>query len=95
MPKYIDADRLIKTINGRSTHLLNEWDTLGVLAAIDEQPAADVQEVKHGKWKYTGTVRDGIDEYDYYRCSVCIIPEYEKHRFCPNCGAKMDLEESE
>ena len=61
--------------------------------AIDDVfylPAADVVEVKHGKWEVR-TVRGEAELY----CSVCgnspnVIYAYE---FCPSCGAKMDLED--
>lgn len=58
--------------------------------AVKNLPAADVVEVKHGKWELW-TVRGEAELY----CSVCgnspnVIYEYE---FCPSCGAKMDLEE--
>lgn len=58
--------------------------------SINEIPAADVVEVKHGKWEVR-TVRGVAVLY----CSACgsstdVIYEY---MFCPNCGAKMDLEE--
>lgn len=36
--RLIDADALKAYVNSLSTHPLNEWDTLGVLAAIDKQP---------------------------------------------------------
>ena len=46
---------------------------------------------KHGRW-----VVDGV----YVVCSVCnrltlspIIKQLPTFRYCPNCGAKMDLEE--
>ena len=45
MPRLIDADKLAKDINGLSTHLLNEWDTMGVLMQIDEQPTVDAEPV--------------------------------------------------
>lgn len=57
---------------------------------IKKLPTADVVEVKHGKW---------VDkEYFGIEVPVCSICEYESsnyehHSFCPNCGAKMDLEE--
>ena len=39
--RLIDANALKKAVNGRSTHWLNAWSTLGVLAIIDEQPTVD------------------------------------------------------
>ena len=66
--------------------------------AIDEilkcQPA-DVQEVKHGKWLLE---REPNGKPYCFHCSVCddgfhYISILTKYTFCPNCGAKMDLEE--
>ena len=52
---------------------------------IDSVPAADVVEVRHGRW---------IKHIDHYDCSACAdscwddsAPEYS---YCPNCGAKMN-----
>lgn len=92
MARYIDADKLKELVNGRSSHWLNEWDTLGVLAVIDETPTADVAEVKHGKWEH---------EYDdngtrYHYCSQCTTETpviWSCDNYCPACGAKMDSEE--
>ena len=46
--------------------------------------------VKHGKWLACGWVRDDADECQVWRCSECIIPTYNKSRYCPYCGAKME-----
>lgn len=37
----IDADALKFYVNSISTHGLNDWSTLGVLAAVDKQPTID------------------------------------------------------
>ena len=58
---------------------------------INSLPAADVREVKKGKWKETG--RDHI----YSVCPICREPyskldffgEKQNRNFCPNCGADM------
>lgn len=64
--------------------------------AIDGIPAADVASVVHGCWerRFCHPMRDG--EWQYI-CSVCKNDNYwrnnvchQKHRYCPNCGAKMD-----
>ena len=61
------------------------------LRAIRELPAADVAEVVHGRWIWN---EEGeIDWEKFYRCSNCGDKEYWESNFCPNCGAKMDLEE--
>lgn len=61
---------------------------------IDQEPAADVVEVKHGKW----IDREGPDEDLNVtdRCSVCWHSETHSQTvevpYCWFCGAKMDLE---
>mgnify|MGYP004574927165 CR=1 FL=1 len=55
------------------------------------EPRADVRLVRHGRW---GKKQGGF--WEFANCSVCgqktptvgIPPNY-----CPNCGAKMDLED--
>ena len=59
---------------------------------IAELPSVDAVKVEHGRWDDT--------IYDCFKvCSVCellYIPkealERGTHRYCPNCGAKMDGE---
>ena len=59
---------------------------------IDSLPAADVAEVRHGRWVY--------GEDDNIQCSVCGHDAYTegdyrqvKTNYCPNCGARMDKED--
>ena len=59
---------------------------------IEELPAADVVPVRHGRWENGNPI-----------CPVCGGDKFKdldadiwcdwKPAFCPNCGAKMDLEE--
>ena len=59
-----------------------------VMEAIDEQPSADVQEVKHGHWKQRMSTLTSV------KCSECgTYHEYDT-RYCPHCGARMDGEEN-
>ena len=68
---------------------------------IKSIPAADVAEVRHGRWDGEGDgYADGEIVIDVWYCSECgyciddgtddpnILPNY-----CPNCGALMDKEE--
>ena len=61
------------------------------LRAIRELPAADVAEVVHGRWKCNKPCpvcgRDRFEGLD-----ADIWADWEPP-YCPNCGAKMDLEE--
>ena len=58
---------------------------------VESAPTVDAVEVVHGRWieqeKYTfGTM---------YDCSICgtrILDNGHSWNYCPNCGAKMDLE---
>ena len=93
--KYIDADLLKSELKD-----LNESERLyymGVFDVINSQPAADVEEVKHGKWENMTDVDSAY--LNTYSCSACgttfwidEIPEDANYNHCPNCGAKMDKE---
>lgn len=52
-------------------------------------PAADVVEVKHGRW--IDERQEGLSSFSA-ECSLCgkRILAYFHYYYCPNCGAKMD-----
>ena len=56
--------------------------------AIVMLPAADVREVKRGKWLYDDDMNTGI----YAICSCCKESIYQAFEFfyCPLCGAIME-----
>lgn len=69
------------------------WDIGGAIKGI---PAADVAEVRHGKWV----------EYPrahYFKCSECkytvpyrkaiFVNGNREYDYCPSCGARMDKED--
>jgi hypothetical protein len=64
--------------------------------AINSVPAADVAPVRHGRWVF-----DGSDFADIWKCTACGEDWYFEYdprdaetlvNYCPDCGAKMDLE---
>lgn len=63
---------------------------------VDKIPSADVATVRHAK--VIDKISDDHEtikpwEYRYY-CSACKIPMRDSwNKYCPNCGAKMDLED--
>lgn len=86
MPEYIDKDELLNDIECINISDCTDIDDIfiEVERTIDEQPAADVVEVRHGKWNKNGNGRD---------CSICGFKYYANgglFNFCPNCGARMD-----
>ena len=93
--RLIDADAFLANVkHAVYTDDLSTTIAVGICEAhIMEMPTIDAAPVKHGRWepseKYFG----------YNKCSVCadcyIDPEWAmngKWHYCPNCGAKMDLE---
>ena len=90
MAEYIERDAVIRDIeNDRMTVL---FDKTSAIHHIKSQPAADVAEVKHGKW--IGAHGSGV--CDDWKCSVCRVYTFETNlyrlgHYCENCGAKMDL----
>ena len=76
--------------------------------ALNRIPAADVVEVRHGKWKFGKDLPDSFgsinkNKYHLY-CSECRNQAFNKSTdndcdfdmdtpFCPWCGTKMDKEE--
>ena len=58
---------------------------------IKNIPSADVASVRHGRWFPTAKWWQGGSGWK--RCSECGILHLGKSNFCPNCGAKMDLED--
>ena len=58
-------------------------------AAILKIPVADVAPVRHGRWLPTTKWWQGGSAWK--RCSECGILHLGESKYCPNCGAKMDL----
>ena len=55
-------------------------------------PAADVAPVRHGRWEFVEQQFYMGGFINILRCSECENRVDREYRFCPNCGAEMDLE---
>lgn len=93
MPRYIDADVILKDMCAWCTNFENdmpicEEKECAYTLLVKSAPTADVQEIKHGHWIEIN------NEMGMHRCSQCreIVGGQTRSRFCPNCGAKMDEE---
>lgn len=114
MSRYIDADKFFAeinkivpcdygTIDSYEAHNAVRDVLCDILDKLEEQPTADVQEVKHGHWIDKGVLenypRPDINVYHLLWCSECgalhrVRPYCEggwiNASYCLNCGAKMD-----
>lgn len=96
MSRYIDADKIPYVISEDGC-----LDDFAYRYDINEVPAADVVEVRHGEWIFDFT----LDGDDFYECSICGRQEVlnglckerniAKHLPYCHCGAKMDGERRE
>ena len=66
----------------------------------------NTEPVKHGRWEHVEVVHDRkdakIQDWQQAKCSVCgrwnttpFMYYLKLDNYCPNCGAKMDLDEVE
>lgn len=94
MTKYIDADKLVDKMDKTLDNLQKSIKYEGLdefingyaeaTFCVDNAPAADVVEVRHGRWvKIRGV----------YRCTECHYVSGGKTNYCPDCGVKKDEEE--
>lgn len=106
MKEYIEREAAIKAIENDCLELVyyTKEDAIQCVKAI---PAADVAEVRHGRWEFGKDLPDSFgsiskNKYHLY-CSECRNQAFNKSTdndcdfdmdtpFCPWCGAKMDKE---
>lgn len=87
MPEYIDREKYCAEVCRCNKEKCDKSK-----CPVWNAPAADVAPVVHGKWELR---HEGYGHY--WECSVChtnpCIYVTRNTKFCPNCGAKMDLKE--
>lgn len=101
MTKYINADNLINELSAACMPIYEKGitgilgDNSSIADIINEQPTADVQEVKRGYW-IPERDPDENNRIQCFHCSVCdddfhYIGAFVATKYCPNCGAKCDI----
>lgn len=96
MSKYVNAaDAAEKIAEKHGIRIADLCDTFGDI------PAADVTPVVHGRWIgidssfWKPTHSSDIPVFrKTYRCSECRRRTAIAENYCPNCGEKMDKEET-
>lgn len=92
MSDYISREAAIKLFNFAVLDCLGMEPTIragDIIKALESIPAADVREVKRGKWE---DAMQSCHDSPHVKCSVCgeyYWRYFNKFNFCPNCGADM------
>lgn len=88
MAEYIERSYIRKMAMFEMAYTMEtETDAAVVLRMIDDAPAADVDQVVHGRWMPFHSEAAGDIQY----CSACEIGFDAKMAYCPHCGAKMGI----
>lgn len=108
--RLIDADvllYLIKDASKDSGFYRPLYD--GFEETVNRCPTIEAEPVRHGRWEDRGGLLTPMHRYDeftnpdsvfYGTCSVCGRTVYQGgilngFKYCPHCGAKMDLKPPE
>lgn len=108
MDEYIERKALREAFENADADVVEEYEDgtcdwgfghKNIMEVINSVPAADVATVRHGDWMewFPGDcalIMTG--EEMLYRCSCCDVKysDAEGYKYCPNCGARMDLGEA-
>lgn len=92
----IDRDNTANILEARSNiHIGTPFQIAFAAAArmVRLLPAVDAAPVRHGRW----VPFENKGHWKFIECSECNTMYHTcwkaHYHFCPNCGAKMDLEE--
>lgn len=79
---------ITKVVKKAAEGALDEFEYKGLTIRewADKIASGEYQPVRHGHWDEIAT---------FLICSKCKKPFKYQYPYCPNCGAKMDLEEGE
>lgn len=96
--RFVDGDflkeQITQTMGDQPTPMLSMLYYL-----VDSYPTIDVEPVKHGRW-----IEYNYPGHEHVYCSNCkeeyyvddlLMGRNDYPAYCPNCGAKLDLEGEE
>lgn len=102
MSKYIDRNKIKYRVIKIPVQFgcQQEWDDslVAYKEDIEAIPAADVVEVRHGRWEQKRVFDSKVvDQWQSAYCPVChryhttpYLYYFTHYEYCPNCGARMD-----
>ena len=85
MDEYIKRETAVRMV--MAAKWMDGSDGAMAMEIVATAPTADVAPVRHGRWLCVDT-----DTEQFFLCNRCKKKEYWESNYCPNCGAKMDLE---
>ena len=98
--KYIDREALVEWLkriplkdlsDGRGLcRVIFEDDFKRAIKKIPKGIIVDVAPVRHGRWERVIPSKSAAKWSTRVSCSNCHSAGYAHHKYCPNCGAKMD-----
>ncbi|OUO73804.1 hypothetical protein [Anaeromassilibacillus sp. An250] len=96
MKEYIERAAVEKIIedglNNPDKNKAFGHDAIEIMAEIHYMPAADVAEVKHGRWEPGNPICPVCGENKFKDLDADVWADWQP-KFCPNCGARMDKED--
>ena len=90
MTREEELDWLYRLRSEIYVYMPKEW-LIPMNNALDMAIKELEQEPRTGHWIYIGN--SGVNGLKICKCSNCKKKTYGSHKFCPNCGAKMEGEE--
>ncbi len=107
MAEYIEKEAILERLDGLLPKMEMDPDGLHpvsletVIRYIKNWPAADVAPVVHGEWKLIERENVWGDMTKVFECTACNKSDVDgkgitrKSLHCPNCGARMRVDEEE
>lgn len=91
--RLIDADALLNRM--QEDPLFDLVERYGVSGVINAEPTVDAVPVRHGKWTPHEEMSDEWNcSETWYRCQ-CGYDTRRRTPYCPMCGARMDIDETD
>jgi hypothetical protein len=104
MMRLIDADALYKSfgatgncnncpLDAYKCQYYNEHTLMEFCERIEDAPTVDAEPVKHGHWIFGHTLG-----HSWMKCSECLVSQAGQtacFSYCPSCGAKMDVSDTD
>ena len=93
MAEYIAREVLLAQLRAMESYNVSPMYRRGYddcVATVLNAPTADVAPVVHGRWIQVDSTKCRCSHCDIIAL-IALYPHGDKN-FCPNCGAKMDME---